>query len=314
MTIAIGIDAGGTNTKGALVGADGALTEHVELPTEPQAATKSIIAVAEALLERASAAGAPPVAIGIGAAGFVDHTSGSVTFSPNLVYDDPQIRSAVGGRLGVRVVVENDANAAAWGERTFGSARGSDHVSMLTLGTGIGAGFIVDGKLVRGWSGAGAEFGHTIVDPSGPVCPCGLKGCLEQFASGGAIGRMGREAAEADPASKMVELAGSVAGIEGEHVALAAAQHDEAATQVLRRAGRALAVGMSNLVNLFDPEVIVLGGGAVDAGEPFLGVARDELVKMTAAQRRRPVRVDVAALGNDAGIVGAAALALEEFV
>lgn len=311
---AIGIDAGGTSTKGALVDRDGRLTEHVELPTEPQSATKSIIAVAEALLERAAVVGAAPRAIGIGAAGFIDHDSGSVTFSPNLVYDDPQIQAAVGGRLGLPVLLENDANAAAWGERAFGAARGSDDVSMLTLGTGIGAGFIVQGRLVRGWSGAGAEFGHTVVDPSGPLCPCGLKGCLEQLASGGAIGRMGREVAEADPSTKMVELAGSIAGIEGEHVALAAVQHDEAASGVLRRAGRALAIGLSNLVNVFDPEVIVLGGSAVDAGEPYLGVARDELVKMTAAQRRRPVRVDLAALGNEAGIVGAATLALDELV
>lgn len=311
-TCAIGIDVGGTSVKGALVDSGGRISQHLERPTEPQAATKSIIQIAEALLERAASTGVRPVAVGIGAAGFVDHASGSVTFSPNLVYDDPHIRSAVAGRVDLPVAVENDANAAAWGERTFGAARGSDHVSMLTLGTGIGAGFVVEGRLIRGWSGAGAEFGHTVVDPAGPLCPCGLKGCLEQLASGGAIGRMGRAAAERDPSTRMVEIAGSIAGIEGEDVALAAAQHDDAAVQVLRRAGRALAIGMSNLVNLFDPEVIVLGGSAVKAGEPYLGVARDRFVQMTAAQRRRPVRVDLAALGNDAGIVGAAALALDE--
>lgn len=314
MTTVIGIDVGGTFTKGALVDTGGRISERIERATERHAATKSIIAVAEALVERAANVGQRPSAVGIGAAGFIDHDAGSVAFSPNLVYDDPHVRTAASSRVGLRVVVDNDANAAVWGERRFGAARGSDHVAMLTIGTGIGAGFVVEGRLIRGWTGAGAEFGHVVIDPSGPPCPCGLRGCLEQLASGGAMGRMGREAAERDPDTKMVEVAGSVAGIEGKHVALAAAQHDEAAVQVLRRAGRALAVGMSNVVNVFDPEVIVLGGGATKAGEPYLGVARDELVKRTAAQRRRPVRVDLAALGNDAGIVGAAALALDELI
>lgn len=311
-TVVIGIDVGGTSTKGALVDAAGRPSGHVEVPTEPQAATKGIISVAEALMARASSLGTEVAAIGIGAAGFIDHESGTVTFSPNFVYDDPQVRSAVNGRIGVPVVVDNDANAAVWGERAFGAAVGSDHVAMMTLGTGIGAGFVVEGRLVRGFSGAGSELGHMVIDPAGPPCPCGLRGCLEQFASGGAIGRMGRAAAEGDPSSMMVELAGSIADIDGEHVAAAAAQHDDAAVRVLRRAGRALAVGMSNVVNLFDPEVIVVGGSAVAAGEPYLGVARDELVGMTASQRRRPMRVDAAALGNDAGIVGAAALAFDE--
>ena len=310
-TTAIGIDIGGTSVKGALVDENGVASDRVEQPTEQHAATKSIIAVAETLLAGSSQTDRPAAAIGIGVAGFVDHSSGSVTFSPNLVYDDPQIRTAVRSRVRLPVVVENDANAAAWGERAFGAARGSDHVAMLTLGTGIGAGFVVDGRLIRGWTGAGAEFGHTVIDPSGPRCPCGLRGCLEQLASGGAIGRMARDAAERDPSTLMLRLAGSIAGIEGDHVAEAALQQDEAALAVLRKAGRALAIGMSNLVNVFDPEVIVLGGSVVNAGEPYLGVARDEFVKMTAAQRRRPVRVDRAALGNDAGIVGAAALALD---
>ena len=312
MSFVIGIDVGGTTTKGALVSRDGELLERVEVATEAKAATKSVISVAEGLVARADQSGRPVEAVGIGAAGFIDHAGGCVTFSPNLVYDDPQLRTALHSRLGLPVTVDNDANAAAWGERAFGSAKGCDHVAMLTIGTGIGSGFIVDGQLIRGWSGAGAEFGHVVVDPAGPPCPCGLRGCLEQLASGGAIGRMGREAAEADPDTLMVELAGSVIAIEGEHVSMAAAQVDPAAMKVLARAGRALAIGISNVVNVFDPQLIVLGGSAIEAGEPYLGVARDELVRMTAAQRRRPVRVDRSTLGNDAGILGAAALALDD--
>ncbi|MDP9068953.1 MAG: ROK family protein [Actinomycetota bacterium] len=310
MSIVIGIDVGGTTTKGALVDGSGRVSERVEWPTEDRAATKSIIRVAESLSSRALELGEGVAGLGVGAAGFIDHAAGCVTFSPNLVYDDPHIRSAVQTRVEVPVFVDNDANAAAWGERAFGAAHGLDHVALLTLGTGIGSGFIVDGRLIRGSTGAGAEFGHTVVDPSGPRCPCGLRGCLEQLASGGAIGRMGREAALQDPDTKMIDLAGSAEEIEGEHVAAAASVHDEAAVRVLRRAGRALAVGLSNIVNIFDPQIIVLGGSAVSAGEPYLGAARDGLAEMMSAQRRRPVRLDVAGLGNDAGIVGAAALAL----
>ena len=310
--MAIGIDVGGTGTKGALVRSDGQLLERIERPTESQAATKSVIAVAETLAERAEALEEVPRAVGVGAAGFVEHATGSVTFSPNLVYDDRHIATAVGIRLGLPVTVENDANAAAWGETMFGAARGCDHVAVITLGTGIGSGFVIDGRVLRGKTGAGAELGHMVIDPSGPPCPCGLRGCFERMASGSAITRMARAAAQDDPETMMIELAGGVGRIEGPHVSAAAARHDEAATRVLARAGRALAIGLSNVVNLFDPEIIVLGGGVVQAGEPYLGVARDELARMTTEQRRRPARVDLAALGNDAGIVGAAALALHE--
>lgn len=311
MTTVIGIDAGGTSTKGALVDDDGSVLERVEYPTDRAAATKTILGTLDAVMAAAERRGAAVAAVGVGAAGFVEHPSGEITFSPNLVYGDPHVRAAIEARVSLPVVVENDANAAVWGERAFGAARGSDHVAMLVIGTGIGSGLVTDGILLRGWTGAGAEFGHVVIDPDGPACPCGLRGCLEQIASGGAIGRMGRAAAEDDPTTLMIELAGSAAQIQGEHVATAAARHDDAATRVLRRAGIGLAIGISNVVNVFDPQLIVLGGGAVEAGEPYLGVARDELAKMTAAQRRRPVRVDVTALGDDAGILGAAALALD---
>ncbi len=311
MTAAIGVDVGGTSTKGGIVDDAGKIFERVEIPTEPNAGTRSIIAVVEDLVERGSSSAFTPTAVGIGAAGFIDAATGSVTFSPNMVYDDPQIGGAVQARVGLPVVVDNDANAAAWGERTFGSAQGCDDIAMLTLGTGLGSGFIVAGRLIRGHSGAGAEFGHVVIDPDGPVCPCGLRGCLEQYASGNAIARMARAAVEEDPESSILSFAGRPDEITGEHVARAAREYDETARAVLRRAGRALGIGLSNVVNVFDPEVIVLGGSVVGAGEPFLGAARDQLYAMTNAQRRRPVRLDVTTLGHDAGILGAAALAMD---
>lgn len=311
MGAAIGIDIGGTATKGGIVNADGSILVRFEIPTDPSAGTKSIITVVEELLTKSRPEGVEVTAVGVGAAGFVDAATGSITFSPNLTYDDPSIAAAVGSRVGVPVVVDNDANVAAWGERTFGSGRGLNDLAMLTLGTGVGSGFVVGGRLLRGSTGAGAEAGHMVIDPDGPRCPCGLRGCLEQFASGTAIARMGREAVEKDPDSSILSFAGTKMAIAGRHVAQAAREYDETAREVLRRAGRALGIGLSNIVNIFDPEVIVLGGSVIGAGEPFLGPARDQLNSMLTAQRRRPVRLDVTSLGNDAGVVGAAALAMD---
>ena len=265
----IGIDVGGTGTKGGVVEASGRVLHKVTRKTDVTSGTKGVIAVAETLLDWARESGHDVSAIGIGAAGFVDSASGSITFSPNFTYDDPEI---------------------------------------ATVGTGIGSGLIANGELVRGFTGAGAEMGHTVVQMDGPECTCGLRGCLEQLASGQAIARMAREAAAEEPSTLILTFAESVEAIEGEHVAQAAAEYDETALRILRTAGKALGVGLSNAVNLFDPEVLVLAGSVIRAGEPYLGPARDQLVRMTGAQRRRPARLDVTVLGENAGIIGAAAL------
>lgn len=310
----IAIDVGGTGTKGAVVDRAGAILLRLERRTDPSAGTKSVLTVVEELLQRSVEADidVEVEAVGVGAAGFIDARTGSITFAPNLVYDDPHVAAAVYAQVGLPVVVDNDANAAAWGERAFGTAEGSDDVVMLTVGTGIGSGIIVDGHLVRGHTGAGAELGHTVVDPDGPVCTCGLRGCLEQFSSGQAIARMGMQAAQENPDSSIIAFSGSLDGITAEHVAKAARQLDEPAREVMREAGRYLGIGLSNVANLFDPEIIVLTGSVLRAGEPFLGPARDTLVAMTNAQRRRPMRLDKSSLGGDTGILGAAALAFDE--
>ncbi|MEA2453007.1 MAG: glucokinase [Actinomycetota bacterium] len=304
---AIGVDIGGTTTKAGIVTADGEILVRVDRPTDPSAATKGAIACVDDLLERAT--DVEIVACGVGAAGFVGGST--VIFSPNLTFDDPQVGAALEARTQLPVTVDNDANAAVWGERTFGVATGKDNVAMVTIGTGIGSGFIVDGRLLHGSSGAAAEIGHTVVDPSGPTCECGLKGCLEQFASGLAIARWARDAVTTDPKSSILTFAGSVEQITAEHVGKAAKEYDETARAVLRRAGLALGVGLSNIANIFDPEVIVLAGSVTRAGEAFLGPARDELARMTGAQRRRPMRLELSALEGNAGILGAATLALE---
>lgn len=312
MKIAIGVDVGGTATKAGVVDGSGRVSLRTERGTDRTAGTKGILAVVEELLEKAAREDVPIDAIGVGAAGFIDSVSGSVTFAPNLTYDDPAIAEALRARTGLPVVVDNDANAAAWGEMTFGTARGAKDIACITLGTGIGSGFILDGRLLRGSTGAGAEFGHTVIDPDGPQCPCGLVGCLEQFASGTAIAREARSAVTGDPTSSILAFAGSPEAVTAAHVAKAARQYDDTARRILQRAGRALGIGLSNVANVFDPEVIVLAGSVIAAGEAYLGAARDRLTEMTAQQRRRPMRLDVTALKDDAGLIGAAALAFVE--
>jgi glucokinase len=307
----IGVDVGGTGTKGAIVSSGGDLLVRAQQATDIHAGTKTIISVVDDLLSQANDLNVGLDAIGVGAAGFIDAGTGSVTLSPNLEYGDPHVADALRGRTNLPVVVDNDANAAAWGERAFGCAKGCEDVSLVTLGTGIGSGFVAAGRLIRGFSGAGAELGHTIVDPNGPRCGCGLRGCLEQLASGKAIARLAKEAVASDPDSLILVHAGSAETIRSENVSQAAAENDETARAVLQKAGRSLGIGLSNVVNLFDPEVIVLGGGLVQIGEPYLGPARDQLFKMTSDQHRRPRRLEVTALGHDAGILGAAALAFD---
>jgi glucokinase len=309
---AIGVDVGGTGTKAALVTELGEKLTRLERRTDPHAGTKGVIDIVDELLGEAADLGVEVSAIGVGAAGFVDVASGTVTFAPNLSYDDPHVRDAVEARTGLPAVVDNDANAAVWGERAHGAAQGSDHIAYIGVGTGIGSGFVVEGRLVRGYTGAGAEAGHTVVEGAGVPCGCGLRGCLEQYASGQAITRLAKEALAGGAESSIVAFAGSVDAITPEDVSRAAREYDETARAVLKRAGRALGVGLSNVANIFDPEVIVLGGGVIGAGEPFLGPARDELARMTAAQRRRPLRLVVTSLAGDNGIIGAAALARHE--
>ena len=309
---AIGVDVGGSGTKAGVVTRTGEVLLHEVHATDINAGTKGILSVVDEMMRRAADVEAEIVAVGVGAAGFIDAAAGAVTFAPNLVYDDPQIAAAIYARTGLPVVVDNDANAAAWGERTFGTARGSDHLVLVTVGTGIGGGIIEGGRLVRGYTGAGAELGHVVVERDGAQCGCGLRGCIEQYASGQAIARMAREAGQEDPGSTILAFAESADAITSYDVARAARQLDPTARAVMRTAGNYLGICLSNIANLFDPETMVLGGGVIRAGEPFLGPARDTLVAMTNSQRRRPVRLDATIMGPRAGVIGAAALAFDE--
>lgn len=252
-----------------------------------------------------------PVAIGVGAAGMVDFAAGTMRWAPNLAWSELPIRDLVSEQIDLPCVVDNDANAAAWGEYKFGAAGAYRHVLMVTVGTGIGGGIVADGVLYRGAHGFAAEIGHVIVETGGPECGCGNRGCWEQVASGHALDRLGRLAVEARPESLIARLAGGHE-VTGRDVAEAAKQGDSLATSIFAQVGQRLGEGIAGLVNILDPEAVVVGGGVAEVGDVLMAPARSAFMASVEAPDHRPeVPLLQAALGNDAGAIGAAALALE---
>jgi glucokinase len=267
-------------------------------------------AVAEELCSTISGEG-EVTAVGVGAPGLVDR-DGVLRAAPNLPgVDELPLRAGLASRLGLPVRADNDATCAAWGERQLGAARGKDNVVVATLGTGIGGGIITDGRLYRGANGFAGEIGHMVVEPHGPPCPCGQRGCWERYASGSGLGRLAREAAHAGQVQRVLELAGDdPEAVRGEHVTRAAMEGDEGAREVFRRFAWWLALGLANLANAFDPEMFVIGGGLVEAGEVLFEPARAAFSDLVEAAERRPdIAIVPAELGERAGAMGAAALA-----
>jgi glucokinase len=306
---AIGIDLGGTKVAGIVMSEDGRILSRIERPT-PQSDAEAVVEVVHAVVQAVSG-GEQPVAVGVGAAGLVDFAAGVLRFAPNLPLREIPLRDEVATRSGLPCLVDNDANAAAWGEFRFGAGRGARHMLLVTVGTGIGGGIVWDGALYRGAHGFAAEIGHVIVEPGGPRCGCGNRGCWEQVASGQAMDRLGREAARKDPDGAIARLAGG-AGVQGAHVTAAAREGDPGAMAIVREVGGRLGEGLAGLVNILDPEVVVVGGGVGDEGDIFLEPARRAYRDTVEAPHHRPdVPIVVADLGNDAGAIGAAALALE---
>lgn len=308
MRYSLGVDIGGTKILGAVVDEEGAIVSKTRVPTDREEGVDALPEAVDLFLAEATR---PIEAIGLAVAGFVEHPSGHIVFAPNLSFSNPGIGEDLSREYGLPVVVENDANAAAWAEYRFGAGRGSLHMLMLTVGTGIGGGMILDGRLYRGSRGFGAEFGHMPVTLDGPACNCGSNGCLEAVASGTALGRMARERVVDYPESEVLRLAhGRVEDITGAMVGKAADTYDPFAIELLWDLGTMLGVGLAGLAKAFDPELIVVGGGVLEEGESILGAAREELVARYKGQVDPPAVVS-ASLGNDAGVVGAAQLSLE---
>ncbi|MDE0572965.1 ROK family glucokinase [Demequina sp. B12] len=311
---AVGVDIGGTKIAVGVVDDAGTILAKVRRPTQPENPESIDAAIADAVKELGQDYDFQ--AVGLAAAGFVSADRERVLFAPNIAWREYPLAARVAERTGrsdLRVVVENDANAAGWAEFAYGPARDASSMIMLTIGTGLGGAIISDGALVRGSAGFAAELGHVRVVPDGHPCGCGHRGCWEQYASGSALVREARRAATERPvrAAGLIRLAGGDPSmIAGPHVTESAADGDELGVELLHELGRWIGVGAASMSAVLDPEMYVIGGGVVAAGDMLLGPARDAYRGALPALGHRPVAPIVAAsMGNDAGIVGAAALA-----
>lgn len=302
---AIGVDVGGTKVAAGVVSSEGKLLSRVRHPTI-HSAGELIECIARAVREAREGYEVGSVCLAV--PGLIMSRENHVVFSPNLrVVEGIPLKEELEGRTGLNVTVENDANAAAWGEFSFGAGRDVQHLIFVTLGTGVGGGVIVGGELLEGAQGAGGEIGHTTIQATGPRCTCGNRGCLEALASGTAIERRATQLARKYRDSKLAALAKD--GISGEGITELAHEGDELAVSVLREAGVWLGIALASFTNLFNPEVIAVGGGAAAAGELILGPARREIQLRARSPSRDLVEVRPATLGEESGILGAAALA-----
>jgi glucokinase len=306
---AVGVDIGGTKIAAGVVSSEGRLLNEVTYPTA-DTRERLLSTIAEAIMEvqRGYEVGGVCLAV----PGFILARENKVLSAANLeAIEGIPLKEELGGRTGLPVTVENDANAAAWGEFRFGVGKDIDDLVFVTLGTGVGGGIISHGVLLRGARGMGGELGHITVQPGGPRCGCGNHGCLEALASGTAIARRAREVADQRPDSALGRLAMERTPL-GEDVLDLARKGDEIALEVLREAGIWLGIGFATFVNLFDPEVIAIGGGLSEAGDLVLEPARRELRLRSTSPSRDLVEIRKATLGARSGMLGAAALARGE--
>ena len=314
--VSLGIDVGGTKMLAVAVDGAGEVVGERRRPTPatPGAIADALVDLVDVVRSEADRAGPGGVAcVGVGVPGLVDR-SGVLRFAPNLpgVTEFPVAR-LLAERTALPVRVDNDATCAAWAEHEVGAGAGSSDMVLVTLGTGIGGGIVAGGRVLRGKNGFAGELGHMVVERDGVPCPCGRRGCWERYASGSALGRMARDAAAAGGAARVLELAGGdLDAIHGEHVTRAVLEGDREALALLETMAGWLGVGLVNIVNAFDPELLVIGGGLVEIGEPLLAPARRSFAARAVAPSHRPeVPIVPASLGERAGAIGASLLARE---
>jgi len=310
--LAIGVDVGGTKVLAGVVDTEGTVLALARRPTPSTGAADVEAAVASCVAEL-RAAYPSVVAVGLGAAGFVDASRSVLVFAPNLAWRQEPLREALTARVGLPVVVENDGNAAAWAEHRFGAGRGVADMCLITVGTGIGCGLVLGGALYRGGSGIAGEPGHLRLVPDGRRCGCGNRGCWEQYCSGRALAREAQEIADTAPWTARELLAragGHWQDITGAVVSAAAVAGDAIARECFDRVGRWLGQGLADVAAVIDPSLFVVGGGVAEAGALLLDPARARFAEsLTGRGWRRAAPVVPAALGPEAGLVGAADLA-----
>jgi len=310
--IYLGVDLGGTNIKAAAVMEDGRILSETFLPTmlprSAEAVTEDIVNAMGQSLEKIGAVWADVAGAGVGCPGTVDDESGMILYSNNLGWAHFAMRAFLKERTGISVRLANDANAAALGESIAGCAQGAHSAVVLTLGTGVGSGVVLNGKMLSGYTGAASELGHMVILADGEMCTCGRRGCLESYASASALIRMTREAMTAYPKSILHELAKREGGISGKTVFLAKELGDAAGTWTVERYIHFLSIGVANVVNIFFPEIVALSGGVANQGDRLLEPLRQEVWPQVFGRVRpeRRVRIECCTLGYKAGVIGAA--------
>ncbi len=312
----LGIDLGGTNIKGAVVAADDRVLAMRSIATEASRGFEHVlgrmVALVEALLTETGLQRDQVGGVGVGVPGPMSHARGIIYSAPNLEgWVNIPLRDLLRSQTRMRTVLENDANAAAFGECVAGAARGAGDAVMLTLGTGIGAGVVLGGRLWRGAFDNAGEIGHTIIDPLGRSCPCGQRGCLERYASAQSIADRVKEALDAGEASSLRRRHQAGEALTAEEVSAAASAGDALCARIWADACRCLALACVNLQHTLNPRMIVLGGGLVGAGDRLLGPVRHEFDKLTWKIAPDQPQIVLATLEARAGVIGAACLARE---
>lgn len=317
MALTIGVDIGGTKLSGGVVAGDGTVLaqEKVESPArDPEAIQDAIVDLVETLRNDVGNEHDEDVtAVGLAAAGYVSSDRATVVYAPNLAWRNEPLRDRIAEAVDLPVVVENDANAAAWGEFLYGAGQGADSLLMATIGTGVGGGIVVGGRLDRGGFGGAGEIGHIRLVENGRPCPCGLRGCWETYASGTALTNYGRERAAADPGEARILLGlagGDASAITGPMVSAAAEKGDAVAIACFDELERRIGEGLASLSAVLDPDVIVIGGGVSEAHELSLPqIAHAFTTHVSGGVHRPAPQIRRATLGNKAGMIGVAALA-----
>jgi len=309
----IGVDLGGTKLLAGTVDRDLRVHHRAYRLARTGDAMAVFDTIIEAVQEAREASDEEVGAVGLGIPCLVDVARGVAMTCNHLPLDDAPVADLISERLGLPVVVDNDATAALVAETRHGAAAGAANVVMLTIGTGIGGGLLVDGRIVRGVSGAAAELGHIVIDENGPPCPgrCPNHGCLEAYVSGPALAREGARLAASAPDSHLGRALAGGREVSGPLMTELAHDGDVVARDAIALMGTRLGIGIASLVNVFNPEVVVIGGGLVGAGELLLAPARDVVARRALAPARDQVRIVPARFGEESGMLGAAALAFD---